>query len=144
MSKKSEDPHPDLHYLNLGPWPYYLGITTSPKAFAAEMKRLKMDRATKFLARDNANASVHFFNQRGKSCAIITIHPFDKKIASREMFAALIAHEAMHIIQDMQAQLAGDKSLGTEAEAYLMQQIVQEALQIVWKTGTYIRREPSE
>lgn len=142
--KKSAGPHEDLHYLNLGPWPYYLGVTTSPKAFSREMKRLKIGNDIPFFGRVNANATAHFFQVKSKSCAIITVQPFDKKTVTKEMFAALIAHEAMHVVQDMQEQLAGSKSLGVEAEAYLIQQIVQEALQIAWKTGKCIRREPEQ
>jgi hypothetical protein len=32
--------------------------------------------------------------------------------------------------------------LGREAEAYLVQQIVQEGLQIAWKTGRETKRKP--
>ncbi len=133
---------PCITYFNLGPWPGYVGFTTSEDNFAAEMKRLNVDDA-QFLASDNANATTHFLTtKQGKFCRIITIQPFDKKKTSREQYAALIAHEAMHVVQDMQKDLAQGKSLGGEAEAYLIQQIVQESLQVAWATGREIRREP--
>lgn len=65
---------------------------------------------------------------------ILAIRPAGREI-SKEQYAALIAHEAVHALQFMQENLARSKSLGQEADAYLVQQIVQECLQIAWKTG---------
>ena len=135
-------PPPDIKYFNMGMWPVYVGVTTCEKSFNKEMKRLKI-KGVSFLARESTNATTHFFDKPGRATAIlITVRPFDKKKNSREQYAALIAHEAMHVVQDMQRQLAAGNSLGDEAEAYLIQQIVQECLQWVWRSNKVRSTEP--
>ena len=135
-------PPSGVKYFNMGMWPVYVGITTCEKCFNKEMKRLKL-KDVPFLARENANATTHFFDKPGRATAIlITIRPFDKKRNSREQYAALIAHEAMHVVQDMQRRLARGQSLGDEAEAYLIQQIVQECLQWIWRSNKVRSTEP--
>jgi hypothetical protein len=71
--------------------------------------------------------------------AVIVMCPPSRK-ASKEQYASLLAHEAVHVVQEMRDKL-GD--LGSEAEAYLVQQIVQEGLQVAWGTNRTIRKEPS-
>lgn len=140
---KKDGPPKGMHYFNIGPWPGYVGFTTSQKAFAKEMKRLKVGDDIPFVATAQANATTHFLHHHGKTTAIICMPAFDDGAHSREQYAALVAHEAMHIIQQMQEDLARGKTLGSEAEAYLIQQIVQECLQIAWKTGMITRRKPA-
>lgn len=140
----SNKPAKGLHYFNTGPWPVYIGFTTSPKSFAVEMKRLSIKDDIPFVATEHAHASTHYFRSPGGTLTcIITMPDFNKKKRSREQYAALIAHEAMHVIQEMQDELAQGKRLGSEAEAYLIQQIVQECLQVAWKTGNTRQMEPS-
>lgn len=140
---KKDGPPKNMHYFNIGPWPGYVGFTTSQKAFAKEMKRLAIEQEVAFSAHERANATTHFFEKNGKTIAIIAMPSFDEGAHSREQYAALVAHEAMHVIQAMQDELAAGKTLGSEAEAYLIQQIVQESLQIAWNTGMITRREPA-
>lgn len=125
----------DMHYFNLGPWPFYVGFTTSEKAFAAEMKRMKIGQEIAYLGRERANATTHFLNGTDMVCAIIAAPPFNNKKHSREQYASLISHEAMHVIQEIRRELNRGEHLGDEAEAYLMQQITQESLQIAWGSG---------
>lgn len=144
MGKKKpvDKDEPCIFYYNLGAWPNYLGFTTSEEDFGKEMKRLGFEKDdVKFLGSERSNASTHFFTRRGKHLTIICMEPPSRAI-SKEQYAALLAHEAVHVIQEMQAELAGGKSLGHEAEAYLVQQIVQEGLQRAWSTGRTTRREP--
>ena len=127
-------PAKGIRYLNMGPWPGFIGLAFDEKAFQAEMKRLDITREIKMLAHVRAGATLHeFVSPRGECVWLLALGPV--KGRSKEQIAGLIAHEAMHIIQFMQAELAGGKSLGAEAEAYLMQMIVQEALQILWKSN---------
>lgn len=142
MAKKDGRPK-DLHYFNIGPWPGYVGFTTCEKAFAKEMKRLRIPGTVDYLPTSHANAATHFLEKNGKTIAIIVMPKFNARVASREMYVALLAHEAMHVIQQMQEDLARGKTLGSEAEAYLIQQIVQECLQIAWASNKVIRREPA-
>lgn len=134
-------PPKGIRYFNLGPWPAYCGFTTSEKAFQKEMKRLKIENVD-FLGRAHANATTHIFTNKGSLCFLITCQPFNRRQQSKEMYAALIAHEAVHVIQEMQKELARGETLGSEAEAYLVQQIVQESLQDAWASTKVRRTEP--
>jgi len=126
-----------VHYMNTGPWPYYIGFTTDEAAFAREMRRLKVGNVD-FFGSAHANATAHFLRNNGTCMAIICMAPKQRRI-TKEQYAALLAHEATHVIQDMRESL-GD--LGKEAEAYLVQQIVQEGLQLAWNTGKATRKVP--
>lgn len=124
--------------MNLGPWPNYVGFTTDAGAFDREMRRLKVKNPDAAIAKSRSNATTHFLRSGGKSCAIIVMQPMGRR-CSKEQYAALLAHEATHVVQEMRDDL-GD--LGREAEAYLVQLIVQEGLQIAWKTGRSVRFAP--
>jgi hypothetical protein len=125
----SDAPH--ITYFNMGPWPLYFGFTQSKKAFAKEMKRLSIE-GVDFLASDHANATVHSFTSSGCLTCVMTMGKVKDK--SPEQVASLIAHEATHVAQELWAQI-GERQPGREAEAYLVQMIVQCCLQIACKTG---------
>ena len=134
-------PSEGIRYFNMGPWPVFVGFTTSEEAFAKEMERLKIE-GVNFLARERSHATVHILERSGSLTFIIAIEPFNPRRATREMYAALIAHEAMHVIQEMQTELAKGETLGKEAKAYLIQQIVQECLQDAWASNKTRATEP--
>lgn len=106
------------------------------------MKRLGIGKQ-EFFGSDHANATTHHMTKNGASIWLITIRPFNRRERTREQFAGLIAHEAMHVIQGMQREYANGETLGCEAEAYLMQQIVQECLQDAWASNMERRTVPS-
>jgi len=128
-----------VSYCNIGPFPGYVGFTTSAKAFQREVKRLKVPEPPKFLASDRANATTHFLEKDGATTAIITIGK--PKGVSFEQYAGLIAHEAVHVAQMLWSDI-GEKAPGDEAEAYLVQHIVQFCLQEAYKTGRERRLIP--
>lgn len=130
---------PRIRYFNLGPWPGYVGFTTSDEAFQREMRRLKIKEPCAF-TKKGSDAATHLFSNHGNSLAIICMPPYTSR-RSKEQYAALLAHEATHVVQQMREDL-GD--LGSEAEAYLVQQIVQESLEQAWKTNRVTRREPRQ
>jgi hypothetical protein len=133
VSKRTDD-QPHIAYFNMGPWPLFFGLATSAKAFAREMKRLKVD-GRSFQATDRANATMHWIERDGKEAIAIIAFPLPTKGASNEQIAGLVAHEACHVVQQMcDAFNQGDK-LGYEAEAYLIQHITQSCLQILLKTN---------
>lgn len=136
-----DKPPKGIRYFNTGPWPVYIGFTTCEKAFAAEMKRLKVTDVN-FLGTARASATTHILPNCGSLCFIITTRPFQQCKVPKEGYAALIAHEAVHVIQEMREGLARGESLGIEAEAYLVQQIVQECLQDAWKSTKVRSTEP--
>lgn len=127
-----------IHYLNTGPWPWYIGFTTDEAAFQREMKRLKVKDAGPGV-KSGSNAATHHFVNGSTNMAIIVMHPPTRK-ASKEQYASLLAHEAVHVVQEMREKLG---ELGLEAEAYLVQHIVQEGLQVAWNTGRTTRKEPA-
>lgn len=122
---------PHITYFNMGPWPLYLGFTQSKKAFAKELKRLTID-AQPFLASGHANATLHAFRCEGTLTCILTMAKTKGK--SPEQVAGLIAHEATHVAQRLWESIGEDKP-GAEAEAYLVQMIVQCCLQEACNTG---------
>lgn len=123
-----------MHWLNMGSWPLYLGFTTSRKAFKAETKRLGIKQS--FLCRNTALATTHRLRaDRNGLIIIIAARSFKKTNISKEAYSGLIAHEALHAIQYLREEINQDEQLGHEAEAYLMQYIVQECLAQAWNTG---------
>lgn len=139
----SDRPPKGIHYFNLGPWPVFCGFTTSEKAFQKEMKRLNIEDVN-FLGSTRANATTHSFTGKDRALSfLITCRPYQARKVTKEQYAALIAHEAVHVIQVMSEELARGKPLGSEAEAYLVQQIVQESLQIAWQSNKVRRVEPA-
>jgi hypothetical protein len=122
-----------VHYLNPGPFPVHIGFTTCEKAFNREVKRIGVNGEVEFLASEIANATTHFFrNDHNSLCCIITMPPqTDDK--SREQYAALLAHEGLHVVQEMR-ELNRSEPFDHETEAYLLQMIVQEFLQVAWNS----------
>lgn len=139
MSRRSGADEPHIAYFNMGPWPFYCGFTTSKKAFAKEMERLGVDPVPPFFGAAHANATVHYLEKDGCPTMIVTMVKPGKR--STEQVAGLLAHEATHVVQELWAQL-GEREPGREAEAYLVQMIVQCCLQIVYKTGRVRKSEP--
>lgn len=130
---------PHIDYFNMGQWPFYVGFTTSPKAFKKEMKRLGIGDEP-FVCRERADAATHFLTNDGSVTAIITMPPVGKRKHSQ--YAALVAHEALHVMQEMHAELNRGEPFGKEADAYLLQLIVQECLQIALKENVSNRTKP--
>lgn len=130
---------PCIAYFHMGPWPFYCGFTTKPKAFRLEMERLKIKPAPDFTASTHANATTHFLEKDGVLTAVITMQ--NPKSRSIEQVAGLLAHEATHVVQEVWEQF-GERQPGKEAEAYLVQHIVQCCLQVAYKTGRVRKSEP--
>lgn len=119
-------------YINMGPWPVFVGYCTSRKAFKQEMRRLGVKSVPQFIT---GNMTTHIFDgPTGALCCIIACPPMSKHV-SWEAYAALVAHEALHVAQEMRLQLNKGQCLGAEAEAYIVQYITQSILQDVYKTG---------
>lgn len=123
-----------VEWANMGQWPVFLGFTMSPDDFAEAVKRLGVEEDVPFLVRSGANATTHTFERRGALTFIITLQKPARRL-SKEQVAALIAHEAMHVVQQMTRELAQGLRFDDESEAYLLQHIVQHCLQIAWDTG---------
>lgn len=137
----NDRPTKGMKYLHMGPWPGFIGLCFDERVFQREMKRLNVRKPGNFLGSDHANATLHHLVSKSGQCMyILALGP--TKGRSKEQVAGLVAHEATHIIQYMRKDIAGGKSLGREAEAYLVQMVVQEALQTLWKSSKVRRTEP--
>lgn len=130
-----------IEYFGMGPWPIYVGFTTSRKAFKKEMTRLKITPCPDFVTSSHANATTHFLTSpdNGLTAIIAMQKPVGR---SPEQIAGLVAHEAVHVAQSLWENI-GERTPGHEAEAYLVQMITQCCLQQVMKTGRVRRTEPA-
>ncbi len=114
-----------VHWPHMGPWGFYVGFTTSRKAFKREVKRLCKDYDFPFVGKGAGGTTHSLYNPKGELCCIITIDISSKPSAAS--LAGMIAHEAMHVVQRLW-ELVGETRPGQEAEAYLIQYIVVQAL----------------
>jgi hypothetical protein len=130
-----------IAYLHPGPYPVYIGFTTSTDAFQRELKRLKVPGEHRAIAHERANGTTHFLTNRDTLTCIIVMQPPTPRI-SKEQYAALVAHEALHVVQEMRRELARGECFDHESEAYLVQHIVQHCLQIAWRTNRVRRTKP--
>jgi hypothetical protein len=130
-----------VSYLNPGPYPVYIGFTTSTDAFQRELKRLKVPGDHRAIQHERANATTHFLTSGTSLTCIIVMQPPTPRI-SKEQYAALVAHEALHVVQEMERELYSGKRFDDESEAYLLQHIVQHCLQEAWRTGRSRRSKP--
>lgn len=137
-SKKSAD-EPCIAYFGMGPWPIYVGFTDSPKAFRKEMKRLKVANPPEFILNSHSNATAHTLEFEGSLTTIITMEPAKGKPV--EQVAALIAHEAVHVAQQLWEHIGEDRP-GREAEAYLVQMVTQCCLEVALATGRERKEQP--
>lgn len=126
MTKRVNKDKPHIRYLNMGPWPVFVGITQSETDFAKEMARLGID-GVSFVCGEFANATMHALVNRGQLNCIIAIQPKSRHL-SVQAFAALVAHEATHAVQEIEASLYNEGRMDRESAAYLVQYITQEAL----------------
>ena len=110
-----------------------------PIAFKRELKRLKVPDADDVAPDAGAAAATHYFTNCGALNCIIYMPKPSRKI-SKECYAALVAHEALHVVQEIRFELNKDKPFCRESEAYLLQMIVQECLAFAWSKRKYTRQ----
>ena len=134
--------HPKMYYLHPGQWPVFIGFTTSKKAFRHEMKRLKIKNRKELKPDAGSTAAIHYFTNSGQLCCIIYM-PDHNRITQEitdPMYAALVAHEATHVVQEIRNELNQHGNFDAETEAYLIQYIVQECLTFAWYKQKGIRQ----
>lgn len=111
-------------------YPAFIGICTDEKAFAKEMKRLDIQGVN--FVNPGKSATVHIYEIQTEIMFIICLsNPQDYSPAA---LAGLLSHEATHIIQYLW-EFIGETEPGKEAEAYMIQYIVQSAMNIMMDTG---------
>ena len=125
-----------IHWFSSGAWPCFIGFTTNARAVERFMPGMPL------VCSENATASTRLLDKPdGDCCILITAVPVSKRIAW-EVYAAMIAHEAVHVVQYLKEQYSPNEPLGYETEAYLVQYITQECLQKAYKTGRVMRVIP--
>jgi len=106
------------------------------------MRRLQIADEPPFLQRDTAQATTHLFmRQDGSKVCIITALPQPSGV-SNEQYAALIAHEALHVVQYVREAVNCGNPLGDETESYMIQHILMECLSLAWNTGRTVSVVP--
>lgn len=112
----------------MGSWGMYVGYTSSPEAYAREIKRLKVNNAEPFLSGEHAGATSHFFDSPvGEDCALICVDL--AKPAARDPIevVGIVVHEVSHVVLHLWQQI-GEREPGHEAQAYLFQYLVMRIL----------------
>lgn len=99
-------------------------LCTTEKQYRLTLKHLKIKTkdAPSFLITQQANATVHCFDSKGKTCYVVCIGNTEGQ--TREQILALLVHEAVHIWQDFKASI-GEHNPGRESEAYAIQMLSQ-------------------
>jgi len=130
-------------YLEMGSWPLHLGVTMCEKTFRRELDRIGITGDHKLLCTPWSDATTHHFeDKKGALVVIIGLrHPCEKG-ASDAQYAALVAHESLHAVQVLRNRINDGDCLGMEAEAYLLQSIVQSCLEIAWKDDDLVPATP--
>ena len=110
--------------------PYCYGLCRSEKAFHRELKRMSVPRADwpAFIGNGGGSnsyydATTHFFENKTSGLAAIVCIGNTRK-GTTAVVHALLAHEAVHIWQEIKKHL-GETNPSHEFEAYAIQQITQ-------------------
>jgi hypothetical protein len=115
-----------INYFEMGMIPLTVGMATNEKDFYKEMQRLRVPYSNGFVS-PGASASVKFFDQGGKSMAIICIDRKSHKKTSWRHVVSVLTHEAVHVWQEAK-RVMGVELIDDEIEAYSIQWIAQMAL----------------
>ena len=120
MKKKPpRRPPKGVQYFNAGPLPMNFGVCFTAPAFAAEMKRLRIDEPNPFVT-PGCGATVHSFINDDRTPSLTTIMSLpldDLRSKSISRVASIIAHEAVHCTQAALDHME-EKTAGEETRAY--------------------------
>ena len=122
---------------SLDPYPASFAVCLDRKSFNKEIGRLGLTDID-YIGSDHASATTHILTNPDIGLyAIMVIRPWDEEEQpSSTQIAALVAHEAMHIVQHLW-EYVGEEKPGQEAEAYLLQHIVQGTLETLKKASLF-------
>lgn len=116
----------DIH---LGPYPIKLLFLTSKLDFNKYVTKLGCPDNYP----ENHGQIYRFLSDEDEILLIIVAPPPFRLSVTRNQYAAMLAHEATHAAQYVRECLSENEPLGSEPEAYLVQYIVQECLNHVYK-----------
>lgn len=122
-------------WLHTGQWPLFIGICCDEKAFRAKIASLGMEYNDDFIP-ERGHAATHYFMHPDQGLIqIMAIRTPKKTGRTPESYASLVAHEAVHMLQELKERISPHEPFGREAEAYFVQHVVMEALAFLNETG---------
>lgn len=108
-------------WFDAGPFPVYIGVCLSDRAYAREVRRLAVDKPDPFLSPD-AYATAHTFVCDKRTPSLVVLLAFCRRRArgkSAGQLANIFAHEGVHCARSVFEHI-GEKRIGEETEAYLV------------------------
>lgn len=126
MKKKAEKHKYDANWIDLRIFPVYVAFTTKKKTFDYMMDWMNVTNPPVFVS-EAANAMTHYFAKGPQLTIVVTMFPKDKDMPW-EVYVGLMAHECMHVVQEIQEKV-GRRS-DRETEAYLIQRLLMDCLSI--------------
>jgi hypothetical protein len=108
--------------------PVYYCLCKNKKTFKKALKYLNIKKKDRpdFLKNEWSHATVHYFENDGKTTAIVCIGNCDNRTPSE--IIGLLIHEAVHIWQEVKYKL-GENNPSKEFEAYSIQCIAQRLIE---------------
>lgn len=107
------------------------------KTYLAECKKLNIGSPTPFL-KEGSGATTHFADgDKGVSVALVCMSIKEERTILAHY--ALLVHEAVHVYQEMMAQMREERA-GKEVEAYYIQRI---SLDLMDELEKYLKDNPS-
>lgn len=122
-------PHPWGERFNFFPCPYFT-LCLNDRQFQRVLAHLKYTKGdVAFMKNATSHATTHTFTREGKLTCVVTMDTKGRSIGS---IAALMAHEAMHILDEIWDD-AGEKHPSSELKAYAIQHLVSELMYLYRK-----------
>lgn len=109
--------------------PVFYCLCTDERQFVKVLRQLKIKREDwpNFKKGEWCDATTHFFDGKDcDNCAVVTLG--STKGRTRAQIAGLLAHEAVHIWQEIR-NVIGEKEPSVEFEAYAIQRIAQNLIE---------------
>jgi hypothetical protein len=119
---------PFIKYIDVGPYPIWLGFTNDEKAYHKELDRMHLKDHPDFIL-SGSNATTHTFREVKKNdwLIIITIDPGKREL---DQLFGLLIHEAAHAFFRILERI-DERHSGEEIEAYTIQHIAQSMIREV-------------
>lgn len=124
MKSRRSRPPKGVTYIELGPYPGYVGITFDPGAFKQELKRLGIKEPVPYVTGSAAATTNKFEHPVSGVTALVSLDLTAAKGKSIEQIYALFVHEAVHVKQFIFEHI-GEDHPAVEQEAYFIQYIAQ-------------------
>jgi len=123
MSEEMTEDRACIVYFEMGQWPLQVGFTMDPKAYDAELERIRVHPDVRPEFPSNEAHASFFPHPEGGELTCIVAMASDLDRTDPEVIG-LIAHECMHIVQELW-KFIGETNPGDETEAYLLGYLVQ-------------------